>query len=264
MSTQPTVLADLADRLLPFEGVLNFRDMGGYLTEDGRRVKKGLLFRAAELAGMTDKDKELFRSLGIKTIFDYRSVREAAAKPDPIFEGVTNINLPAISQEVPADMREMANSQLWQMLDEKFLDNMYLEMAFNNPSFKRLMEVVTEPEGLGVLHHCAGGRDRTGIGAAYILLALGVARETIIQDYLISNRTLVSMHEEMKKRLAAHLSAEQAERFAAAIELRRETMLSVFAGIDERYGSVETFLEQEFNLNAEKRKQFQNRCLEAV
>ena len=259
-----TAFPDLADRVLPFEGVLNFRDMGGYRTEDGRRVKYGILFRAAELTGMTEKDKELFRSLGVKTIFDYRGAQEASAKPDPVFEGVTNIHLPAIAQEVPADVREMIKLHMKEMANGSFLDTMYLDMAFGNPSFKRLMEAVTDANGLGLLQHCAGGRDRTGVGSAFILLALGVPRETIIEDYLISNRTLAPMNESMKEQLAAHLPAEQVEQFVAGLELRRETMLAVFSAIDERYGSVEAFLEQEFGLDAEKRKQFQDRCLEAV
>lgn len=267
MTTQPVLndLSDLADRVLPFEGVLNFRDLGGYSTEDGRRVKRGILFRAAELTGMTDKDKELFRSLGIKTIFDYRGAQEAKAKPDPVLPGVTNIHQPAIAQEVPADMRDMLQSgHLGNMLSADFLANMYLDMAFGNSSFKRLMETVMNPDNLGLLHHCAGGRDRTGVGSAYILLALGVPRETIIEDYLISNRTLAPMNAAMKEQMAAYLSAEQTERMIAALELRRETMAALFSAIDERYGSVEAFLEQEFGMDAEKRKQFQDCCLETA
>jgi len=256
---------DLADRVLPFEGVLNFRDMGGYATEDGRRVKYGILFRAAELTGMTEKDKELFRSLGIKTIFDYRGAQEVQAKPDPIFDGVTNIRLPAIAQEVPADMRDMLKSgQLREMMSGDFLTDMYLDMAFDNPAFKRMMEAVASPDCLGFVHHCAGGRDRTGVGSAYILLALGVSRETIVEDYLISNRTLVPMNEGMREQLADHLPPEQVEQFVSALELRRETMLAVFSAIDDRYGSVEAFLEQQFGLDAEKRKQFRDRCLETA
>ncbi|MCC3374292.1 tyrosine-protein phosphatase [Cohnella sp. REN36] len=267
MSIQPNSndFTDLADRLLPFEGVLNFRDLGGYPTEDGRRVKYGLLFRAAELTGMTDKDKELFRSLGIKTIFDYRGAQEAKAKPDPVLPGVTNMNLPAIADEVPTDLREMLQSgHLTNMLSADFLSKMYLDMAFGNPSFKRLMETAMNPDNLGLLHHCAGGRDRTGVGSAYILLALGVSGETIIEDYLISNRTLAPMNAAMKAQMAAYLSAEQTERLIAALELRRETMAALFSAIDERYGSVEAFLEQEFGMDAEKRKRFQDVCLETV
>lgn len=250
------------DRVLPFEGVLNFRDMGGYMTTDGRRVKRGILFRAAELTGMTTKDIELLQSLGIKTIFDYRGVREAQAKPDPVIPGVTNIAVPAMAQEVSGDMRDMISSGALDQFKPDFLAKMYLEMAFHNPSFKRLMATVMDQDNLGIVHHCAGGRDRTGLGAAFILLALGVPQETIIEDYLISNHTLKPMNEQIKAQVSGHLSPEQVDTIMAALELRPEFMQGIFSAIEERYGSVEAFLEQEFDMTAGKREQLQAYCLE--
>lgn len=99
MNQKPT--NDSLNHVLPFKGILNFRDMGGYTTLDGRRVKRGLFFRSAELTGMTEQDVELFQSLGIKTIFDYRGVEEVRLKPDPVIPGVNNISIPALVEEVP-------------------------------------------------------------------------------------------------------------------------------------------------------------------
>lgn len=261
MNIQPFA-ASLDERVLPFEGVLNFRDMGGYLTEDGQKVKRGIFFRAAELTGMTERDRELFESLGIKTIFDYRGVQEAELKPDPSFEGVNRIHVPAIAEEVPADMRDMIKAGYFRDMNSEFLSKMYLDMAFGNPSFQRLMATVMDADSLGLLHHCAGGRDRTGVGSAYILIALGVPRETIIEDYLISNVTLMPMNEKMKEQLTGFLSAEELDRFMTALELRREYMEALFAEIDSRYGGVEGFLEQEFGMTADKRAALRERCLE--
>lgn len=74
------------NRVLPFEGVLNFRDMGGYESMDGRKVKYGLFFRSAELTGMTAKDVELFTSLGIKTILIIEQIRKQSRSPIPCFQ----------------------------------------------------------------------------------------------------------------------------------------------------------------------------------
>lgn len=250
------------NRVLPFEGVLNFRDMGGYVTEDGRKVKYGIFFRAAELTGMTEKDKEFFKSLGIKTIFDYRGIQEAELKADPAFEGINRIHIPAVAGEVPMDMRDMIKDGYFKKMNSEFASNMYLQMAFDNPSFKRLMETIVDSDNLGLLHHCAGGRDRTGVGSAFILLSLGVPRETIIEDFLISNRTLAPLNVIMKEQLVAFLSPEEADQFINALELRGEYLEALFAAIDSRFGGVESFLEQEFGMTADKLAQLRERCLE--
>lgn len=256
-------LNDSNTRVLPFQGVLNFRDMGGYDAAGGRKVKYGMLFRSAELTGMTDSDRELFASLGIKTVFDYRDDKEAELKPDPLFDNVANVRIPAMNQpHNTGDIREILKSEMFSnMTPEKFAD-MYVGMAIDNDSFKKLMSLVQEPGTLGLLHHCAAGRDRTGIGSAFILLALGVDRETIIEDYLISNVTLVSMNNKMREQLAELLDEEQMERLKAMFQLRREFMEAVFGAIDAKFGGTDSFLEQQFGLTADKRAELQARCLE--
>lgn len=252
----------LQTRVLPFEGVFNFRDMGGYEAADGRKVKYGILFRSAELAGMTERDLNLLHSLEIRTIFDYRDDREAKQKPDPVIPGVNNIRVPAMRQEVPADMRELVRGNFFKKLTVESFAAMYVQMAINNPSFQRLMSLIMNPDNLGILHHCAAGRDRTGIGAAFILLALGVPRDTIIEDYLLSNQTLLPMNEQIKEQLAQVLPPEEAADAIAKLTLRREFMEAVFSSIDENYGGAESFLEREFGLTVEKRAELQGYCLE--
>lgn len=247
------------ERVIPLEGVLNFRDMGGYETVDGRKVKYGLFFRSAELTGMTEKDLEVFTSLGIKTIFDYRTDTEAELKPDPVIPGVTNIRLTVLNEEVPVDDKDL--NYLKSMNPEVFVD-MYAKMAINNESYKSLMQAVMNTDNLGVLHHCAGGRDRTGVGGAIILLALGVSEETIIEDYLISNTTLKPMNDKMKEQLMAIMPPEEAEQVIFNLKLRREFMESVFAAIKANYGDVSVFLEQEFGMTPEVRAEWQSYCLE--
>lgn len=252
----------LQDRLLPLEGVMNFRDMGGYVTRDGRRVRRGILFRSGELAGMTERDKELFRSLGIKTIVDYRGLTEAKERPDPEFEGVMHVHLPALRKDVPSGTGVLIRLQAEGVDLPRFLEQLYADIAFDNPSYRRLMALVTDPDRLGLVHHCAGGRDRTGLGAAFILLALGVPRETILEDYLLSNRALAPAHAKLREKLAAKFPPEQAERILEGLILRRETLQAVFSAIDERYGNDEAFLEGEFGLDAGRLRAFRDRCLE--
>lgn len=259
----PTFTAGPDNRVIPFQGVLNFRDMGGYETTDGRTVKYGIFYRSAELSGMTADDLELFHTLGIRTIFDYRDEAEAARQPDPVYEHITNIRIAAMDQtNVPADIRELVKSDFFKHMTPEAFGKMYVDMAFDSPAYKQLMELIQQPESLGLLHHCAAGRDRTGVGGAFILLALGVPRETIIADYLISNQTLTPMNDKMKAQLAEVLTLEQLTAASAMFELRREFIEAVFHAIDSKYGDTEAFLEQEFGLTSVKRELLQAHCLE--
>lgn len=178
-------------RIIQMENVMNFRDMGGYKASDGREVKPGLIYRSGDLSKMTEKDIALLHELKITAIFDYRDDHEAEKQPDPVISSIKYIRVPAINE--PA----FTNDDYENLMKHMTLDvitEMYGKMPINNSSFKRLIRLFQEQEGAAFLHHCMGGRDRTGVGGALILLTLGVERETIIQDYLISNETLAPMY----------------------------------------------------------------------
>ncbi len=252
-------------RIIPFEGIRNFRDMGGYKTTDGRTVKYGVFYRSAELTGMTARDKEVFSKLGIKYIFDYRDDSEALVKPDPILEGVINERIPAIAGEVQGlvqSMEDIVKSDLFKNIKITGLAEMYGKMALNNRSYKRLFKVIQNPGNLGILHHCAAGKDRTGVGAALILSALGVPKETIIEDYLITNETMREFHEMVKAELAGQLKDEEILLFDAMMAAKEEYLQAVFTVIEETYGDMNVYFEKEMDLTAFNRTALQDLWLE--
>ncbi|MFD0716283.1 tyrosine-protein phosphatase [Paenibacillus sp. GCM10027626] len=243
-------------RIIPMENVLNFRDMGGYKTADGRVVKPGLIYRSADLSTMTEKDIALVQELKITVIFDYRDDHEAMKQPDPVIPSVQNIRVPAINE--PGLTNVDYEKDLMKHMTLDAMMGMYGKMPINNPSFKRLMQLFQEQEGAAFLHHCMGGRDRTGVGGALILLTLGVERETIIEDYLISNETLTPMYDQMRDRLKAYIPEDQMDTYMNMLQLRREFLEAVFGAIESTYGTIDAYLEQEFGLDAESRTKVQN------
>lgn len=252
-------------RVIPFEGVHNFRDMGGYKTVDGRRVKQGLFFRSAELSRITEKDLELFKTLGIKYIFDYRDEHEALRKPDPVIENVVleRVSVNADEQQAPVhSIEELVKSEFFKQSKGDMLLKFYPKMAFNNSSYQRLMAIVQNPEYLGLVHHCAAGKDRTGVGAALIFLALGVPRETIMEDYLITNETLKDFNESIMTKVAPQLTLDELKKFEGIMVAKEEYLEAVFRKIDETYGNAERFLQNEYQITEEKREKLQNYYLE--
>ncbi|KOS63264.1 tyrosine-protein phosphatase [Lysinibacillus agricola] len=248
-------------KIIPFEAVYNFRDMGGYKTRDGRSVKNGLIYRSAALGKMTMADKKLFETLGVKTIFDYRDNHEAQNNPNPIFPYANYIQIPAKGNHAFEMPTNTGGKDFYKVVSPEMFQEFYAQMPFNNASFKELMITIQHPENLGLVHHCAVGKDRTGIGGALILLALDVPEETIMEDYLDTNVHLSPLVERMAQAIQQDYSDRELQQFYALMSAREEYLQAAFDAMDNRYGSKSAFLEQEFDLTKEKREQLQTLCL---
>lgn len=255
-----------ANQSIVLEGVHNFRDMGGYKTHSGKIVKRHLFFRSANLAKMTPQDQEKLKRLGIKTIFDYRDDNEAEANPTPVIEGVQNIRVPAKGAapfKMPGTMKmESHNFNFYNQIDADLFTKFYAQMPFNNPSFQRLMQLLKNEANLGLLHHCAVGKDRTGVGGALILLTLGVPRETIMQDYLLTNGLLAPVVAQMEKRLTAVYPDMDLTVFHEIMSADEKYLHAVFEEIDRRYETETDFLQDQFGISAEIRNALQAKYLE--
>ncbi|MEH7355758.1 tyrosine-protein phosphatase [Neobacillus drentensis] len=251
------------NRVVPFIGANNFRDMGGYRSSDGRTVKFGLFFRSDELTRLTDEDMNFFKTLNIKYIFDYRDELEAQKKPDPILSNVTYERIPTFEQNNQfGTIEEMARSNFFKNLTLDTMSEMYSKMPLNNPSYKRLMEIIQDPNNLGLLHHCAAGKDRTGVGATLILSALGVPKETVMEDYLLTNETMKEYNEKVLKQISGHFDDRGLQIIEHLLGAKEEFLEGVFQTITNTYGNIDTYFAHEFGLTKEKRQALQSFCLE--
>ncbi|GMK43626.1 protein-tyrosine-phosphatase [Paenibacillus glycanilyticus] len=252
--------------LLPLEGVFNFRDMGGYRTEDGRTVKKGLLFRAAELTGLTPEDHRILEAYNLRHVFDYRNRGEAEQKPDPQIGQAVNIRIPAnaAAEDAPSlDLEKIFASGLHNPLSENMLHDLYAALPIRNDSYKKLMELLANPEAnLPLVQHCAGGRDRTGVGSMLILLTLGVPYETVLEDYLLSNVTLEKFHRQLFDMAARYVSAEELRNIEAAMLLQEVYLKATLDSIIGEYESFDRYLLEEFGIDEAAKKRIQDYCLE--
>ncbi|AFC30803.1 Protein tyrosine/serine phosphatase [Paenibacillus mucilaginosus 3016] len=261
---------DPVSRIIPYQGANNFRDMGGYETEDGRRVKYGLFFRSAELHGLTENDLLHLHTLGIRTVLDYRHEQEAALKPDPAIAGAVYECIPAFAADLPIaaaqshTMEELLGGAQTGGFGPEMLAGFYAKLPFGNASYRRLMDLIQEPERLGLLHHCAAGKDRTGVGSALILLALGVPEETVMLDYLLTNEGLASFKAEILARIAPALDERALQGFQAIMAAKPEYLNAALDAIKERYGSYEAYFEQEYGLTAGRLDALRSYCLETI
>ena len=174
--------ATKAGTQLPFVGAGNFRDLGGYPTADGRRVRRGLLFRGGSLDALQgEADQALLQSLHLREILDLRSAGEAAAHPDPPLPGAhyrrvcgmcypdgaemdySPRGIERLNAEKAAFEREVGHT----VHDFDWFSALYREMPFGNAAYKELFSLL-ENHRVPLLFHCTCGKDRTGIAAMLI------------------------------------------------------------------------------------------------
>jgi protein-tyrosine phosphatase len=239
-----------AERVLPLEGAVNFRDLGGYDTTDGRRVAWGRVYRSDELYRLTDADRVMIRELGVKLIVDLRSDSEVADRPDRAPEGVAYRRMPVYGRNPIGALRILfVRHRLDPAFKRLYRDTIIDEGA---PVFGDVLRLVADPTNLPLVWHCTSGKDRTGIAAALLLHICGVPRDTIIVDYTLTNlyadKFLAVLREAFSAiRTPPGVKIEQLYPFLSA---RPELIEHAFAHIESTYGSVDDYLRGPVGLTA--------------
>lgn len=234
-----------------FRTKLNFRDIGGLETRDGRRLRGGLLFRSGSPALLSESERRAVQDLHLRCILDLRSKAEAEAYPDPSFPGVRMLQhagvVSAGGEQIdfsPAGMYQTgvdAEEQYERLL------HYYGRMPFANESFHVLMEAIRKRD-VPLLFHCATGKDRTGVAAMIVEMALNVGEDVLFADYMASNH----YHKQALARLLKAHAAEteghpELERLlkmrAGVIE---EAGRHVLQKIKERDGDFDRYIKREY------------------
>jgi protein-tyrosine phosphatase len=241
------------ERRLPFEGVTNFRDLGGYPVAGGGRVRWGRVFRSDALHRFTGADLARYEALGLRAVYDLRSDLERDRYPNPF----PSVALPLISQASPSDATAPAGPGGvgpggagpgeagpgdGPEAGERLLRTMYQGLLVNSgPVFGRLLGGLAEPEALPAVFHCTGGKDRTGMSAALLLEVLGVERELVLDDYELTSRYRLREHqtESYENLLARGLGPEAA---AVVLGAPRWAMAEALDVLDEQHGGIEAYL----------------------
>ena len=252
---------------LPFEACENFRELGGYTGCGGRHVKYGAFYRSPALANIkTPADRARFEALGVRTVFGFRSEKERTLAPDPAFPGVVNIPASAMlaedGSEVDFDLEKLLRSEDGIRMLTEGVHESYARMPFGNPAYRALFGAIRAGQ-TPILFHCTAGKDRTGVAAALILKALGVSREDIVEDYLLTNACRTTGRDQFRGMLErAGLPAAQAQQVTEiATGVRRESIESALDAIEEKYPSFEEYLRAEFEIGAAELEDIRARYL---
>lgn len=243
-------------RLLNFEGIANFRDLGGYPTADGREVKWGVLYRAGNLAESTDADLRALEKLNLKTLIDFRSAAEKAEEPNhlPDPTDFTVIEIPTLddgNQAMVKEITERIETGNFEGFDPNGLmleANRQFASTFT-PQFRQFLETVLQADGAPVLWHCTAGKDRTGFAAAILLRILGVPQEVVMQDYLDSKQHALAARKSQLMLLRLFKGSEAADKLAVMMGVEEDWLTAAFAEIDATWGNFDNYVHQGLQLS---------------
>ena len=259
--------AILAERQLSLEGTPNFRDLGGYDAEDGRRLKWGKLYRSSKLSALTDVDISYVKRLGLTLICDFRQLVEQEL--EPTFLGHDSSHTVASLPVTPGSSSSFMDNlhQGIIAVDDSagFMEDINRDFVANQlPQYAEMFQLLLVGDQQ-LLIHCASGKDRTGFGAALILDVLGVDEEAIVNDYLLTNKYLPVEKEikRLSKEFTDHSGSSISEEvLRPMLEVRPEYIRACFEEIKKRYESREHFYESALNLDSDKLAQLKDRYLD--
>ena len=230
---------DYLERHYPFEGCFNFRDIGGYLNQDGKKIKKGLYFRAGRQDRMSDKDLAKLSDLNISTQIDLR-------KPDEVLDqgkgpleamGANYINIAVIPEGGSDQLSKLVGDT--GISGKRYLG--YLE--FGPTSWLRLFGILSNEDNLPVVLHCTAGKDRTGVSTAFLLSVLGVSREVIEADYLLTNLDTARQADFIESTVGYPEGYDRGSMISAA-GVPKDAMRDFLDGVESKWGTVVEYLKK--------------------
>jgi len=253
----------------------NARELGGYVLPDGRKVRRGLLLRGGSLAKASDEDIALLsQKYRVRRIFDFRTGMEVNKAPDKDIPGAEYVWMPAFDEETMHLEKLALPHEAYRNLGEWLLNHagerevqkiareMYTGMVrndFTQVQYAGFLQNIISTEGGAVLWHCSQGKDRTGLGAAFILFALGADRELVMKDYSLS---ALYYRNDLDKYLEGVTSEEEIAVLKTFISVNPDYFSAALDYIDAIFGSMENFLEGPLCLSRQDRETLKERYLE--
>jgi protein-tyrosine phosphatase len=241
------LLARHRGRKIDLEGSCNCRDLGGLRTVGGGRTRRGRVFRSDALATLTDADRARLAALGVRAVYDLRTEEERVRAPNRLAPDLPQHRLGFI----PRGNREMFDAinagRMSAVEARATMCEQYARLALDHTdSLGAFYRGLLARDGAPALVHCASGKDRTGVGVALLLLTVGVERDEVFEDYLLSHyqRRPIDL-------FVGEAALEVVDQIMAA---REEYLAAGLAAIEREFGSFETFVARGLGLDAGARE----------
>jgi len=255
-------------RRLPLEGANNFRDLGGYRTSDGHYVRWGLVYRSGYLVNLTAKDSEYLNTLGIRLVCDVRADRERMRAPDHWVGNAPKLVSVPIGPSRDGTLSASDLKKRVAAINAQTKESIrgYDFAITDAAEYGKILNRIAAGD-LPAVTHCSSGKDRTGVFSAILLTALGVPRETVIQDYLLTTRYTLAPDSIEKTTLDLQKIFDLPERpdtdtVQSIMTTRPEMLEATFDSITTTYGSFANYLREGLKISDSDLATLRQRLLE--
>jgi protein-tyrosine phosphatase len=223
-------LASDAPRLVPLQGALNVRSLGGLRGRNGP-IPEGRFLRAADLNRLTAADRDLLAARGVALDLDLRTAEEVGSAADPLAgdDRFRYVRISLLGTE-KLDLANLPDS----------LGPMYVQsLSANQAQFRQVFETLAAQQDGAVLFHCTAGKDRTGMVAALLLSLAGVPRSEIVHNYTLSAHYLEPM---MKQSPQIQAMARQNPKMVALMGSPAESIEAFLDALEREHGGARAYL----------------------
>jgi protein-tyrosine phosphatase len=259
---------------IPLATVANLRDLGGWRTTDGRQVAYGVVFRSTDLSRLSEPDRAALETLGVATVYDFRSVAERTTEPDVALDGVQQVTLDVLADAphaVPGNLTKVlsdpamlaaARSELGgrgvrELMEGSYQQLVTLPSALS--SYRRFFRGLLGDHPAPALFHCTTGKDRTGWAAATLLTLLGVPVEDVYREYLLTNDQLVPALEPIVT--AFTRAGGDPQQLWTVLGVDGAYLDRAFATVDEEYGTIADYFADGLGIDDQAQDELRDRYL---
>lgn len=243
-------------------GAANVRDLGGWAIKSGGTVRRGQVYRSTELHDLSPDGLTRLSSLGLRTVFDLRTVDERDAKPDRLPTGVADVPLDVLADD-PSNLTAGATGLPKLLADPTRLDALMSGTSFTDifaeayrgvvvlpsalHSYRTMYQHIADPAQRPALFHCTTGKDRTGWGAAALLTLLGVDHTDVMTDYLLTNTEILPLTQPLYDEFA-HAGGDPAM-LRPALGVDPTYLETAFNEMESRFGTIDRYFSEGLGLD---------------
>lgn len=251
-------------RIPRLEGALNFRDLGGYRAADGRTVRWNCVYRSGTTHALTPADVARLGLQGIRSAYDLRSNNERREQPNRLRDIADLAYRYRDHDHLPGDIRRLLKSpDVRTEQTHEVMIGVYRTLPYEfADAFRALFQLLADGE-VPLVFNCTAGKDRTGVAAALLLTALGIPRDAVLEDYLLTAQFFDQSCEMILKPGGAPLfgSLDRAV-WEPLMRVHPQYLDAMFEQLLTTHGAVEGYLRDQLGMDAEHRERLKSQLLE--
>jgi protein-tyrosine phosphatase len=275
VTSQQALSGESVGRSLALRGAANARDLGGYRTADGRVVRSGAVLRSEALGRLDDGDRVAVAALGLRQVIDLRGLNEVAEHgTDVLPDGVELLQLPVYSadhdiyvalrdalagRDAAAQAALLGNGGATRLMSEMYA--WFVTDEAIRRHFSEVLRRLADPAGVPLLFHCTAGKDRTGWAAALVLSALGVPRDVVYRDYLLTNERSAATTAAIVEAFAASGAVADPALLLPLLRAEAGYLDAAFTAVESGWPDLESFLEDGLGLDDATRSRLRGNLL---